>query len=312
MPVKPRWISHLSITKVIGGATANYTIAIDRAGTAHIFGRIPYFGVKDPRQKWNVVSCDEPLHVPPPPGGGKWDGGAVGAGHFLLFSGSAVYGAGDNRANALGVVGNSVACMGLTDSLGETLRRTLSTSRDHGRMFPTSLSRKWPSGARSPSSSTRKGGYMPPDWGSSASSATGRQARCYSEAARWATPTPRLHVGTAQACTVLTTELVKGLESVEIEAIACGDEHALALDDGGFVYVWGRNLVTNLGLGDREDRLEPVRVEQFDHLDVVSIYAGPTSSVVITDTHDESGGRRMWIAGKCKIKGPGEFPLWRR
>lgn len=119
-------------------------------------------------------------------------------------------------------------------------------------------------------------------------------------------------MGTALLYSALTAELVKGLENVEIEAIACGDEHALALDDGGFVYVWGRNLVANLGLGDRDDRLEPVRVEQFDHLDVVSIYAGPTSSVVITDTHDESGGRRMWIAGKCKIKGPGEFPQRRR
>lgn len=121
-------------------------------------------------------------------------------------------------------------------------------------------------------------------------------------------PTERHHVSAPLAYRVLTPELVQSLADIEIVAIACGDEHAMALDDGGNVWVWGRNLVASLGLGDREDRLVPTKVEQFDQLDVVSIYAGPASSVLITDPHDESEGRRMWIAGKCKIKGPGESP----
>lgn len=105
MPVKPRWMSHLKITKVIGGPQANYTVVIDLAGTAHVFGRVPFFGMENPtpRNRWHVVSCTEPLHVPGP-NGGKWEGGAVGEAHFLLFSGSHVYGTGDNRASPLGIV----------------------------------------------------------------------------------------------------------------------------------------------------------------------------------------------------------------
>lgn len=105
---------------------ANYSIAIDLAGTAHVFGRLPFMGLKDGSLKfkrWNTVSCDEPLHVPGP-AGSKWEGGAVAARHFLLFSGGKVYGAGDNRANALGVVRQALGgYFRADDSLGSSSPR---------------------------------------------------------------------------------------------------------------------------------------------------------------------------------------------
>jgi alpha-tubulin suppressor-like RCC1 family protein len=51
--------------------------------------------------------------------------------------------------------------------------------------------------------------------------------------------------------------LVKGLEGKKITQVACGQQHALALDEQGFVYVWGYNGYCRLGLGTTQDMLLP-------------------------------------------------------
>ena len=42
--------------------------------------------------------------------------------------------------------------------------------------------------------------------------------------------------------------------------MACGQQHAIALDDTGLVYVWGYNGYCRLGLGDQKDVLKPKAV----------------------------------------------------
>lgn len=70
--------------------------------------------------------------------------------------------------------------------------------------------------------------------------------------------------------------LVKGLDGKKIVQIACGQQHSVALADGGcvlstsvtssavltgtlhrFVYVWGYNGYCRLGLGNQQDVLMP-------------------------------------------------------
>lgn len=92
-------------------------------------------------------------------------------------------------------------------------------------------------------------------------------------------------------------------KGIRIVAVACGNYHALALDTHGHVYSWGNNLYGSLGLGDSVDRLFPTRIEQFANVSITNIYAGPASSIVITD----NDGPEVWIAGKFNVVGPGEL-----
>lgn len=69
-----------------------------------------------------------------------------------------------------------------------------------------------------------------------------------------------------------------------IIAIACGDDHSLALDSGGNVYGWGRNYYGQLGEGTRIDRLSPVAVNAAGVLagkTIVAISAGHTHSLAL-------------------------------
>jgi len=51
---------------------------------------------------------------------------------------------------------------------------------------------------------------------------------------------------------------VTGLTGITITAIACGDQHTVALTSGGAVYTWGRNLYGQLGDGTNTERTSPV------------------------------------------------------
>ncbi|KAF5362181.1 hypothetical protein D9756_002116 [Leucocoprinus leucothites] len=76
---------------------------------------------------------------------------------------------------------------------------------------------------------------------------------------------------------------VKELDGKKIVQIASGQQHSLALDDTGVVYVWGYNGYCRLGLGNQVDILKPKPVPQFSGSNDASlasaISAGPTSSV---------------------------------
>ncbi|KXN84132.1 hypothetical protein AN958_00402 [Leucoagaricus sp. SymC.cos] len=96
---------------------------------------------------------------------------------------------------------------------------------------------------------------------------------------------------------------VKELDGKKIVQIASGQQHSLALDDTGVVYVWGYNGYCRLGLGNQVDILKPKAVPQFSGQNDASlasaVAAGPTNSVVI----DKQG--LYYIAGKWKNSGDG-------
>ncbi|KAF9456066.1 regulator of chromosome condensation 1/beta-lactamase-inhibitor protein II [Collybia nuda] len=96
---------------------------------------------------------------------------------------------------------------------------------------------------------------------------------------------------------------IKELDGKEIVEIASGQQHSLALDSTGVVYVWGYNGYCRLGLGNQVDVLKPKAVPQFVGPNDVTmgahVIAGPSNSVVI----DKQG--MYWMAGKWKNSGEG-------
>ncbi|KAH9988564.1 regulator of chromosome condensation 1/beta-lactamase-inhibitor protein II [Russula vinacea] len=96
---------------------------------------------------------------------------------------------------------------------------------------------------------------------------------------------------------------VMGLDDKKIAQIACGQQHSIALDEEGIVYVWGYNGYCRLGLGNQKDVLTPQIVPQFagPHKQYlgVKVAAGPSNSVVI----DRQG--MYYVAGKWKNTGDG-------
>ncbi|KAG6332897.1 hypothetical protein ID866_6193 [Astraeus odoratus] len=96
---------------------------------------------------------------------------------------------------------------------------------------------------------------------------------------------------------------VKGLDDSVITDIACGPQHAIAIDTQGIVYVWGYNGYCRLGLGNQQDVLIPKVVPQFAGPNVMTmgaqVVAGTTNSVVIDKQ------RMYWMAGKWKNSGEG-------
>ena len=56
---------------------------------------------------------------------------------------------------------------------------------------------------------------------------------------------------------------IKALADKKIIDISCGQQHAMALDKEGYVYVWGFGGYGRLGLGSQHDALLPALVQQF-------------------------------------------------
>ncbi|KIY46829.1 RCC1/BLIP-II protein [Fistulina hepatica ATCC 64428] len=95
--------------------------------------------------------------------------------------------------------------------------------------------------------------------------------------------------------------LVKDLE--DVVQISAGQQHCLALDSTGRVYVWGFNGYSRLGLGSTADVLRPKVVPQFSGPIKATmgalVVAGPANSVVV----DNQG--MYYMAGKWKNTGEG-------
>lgn len=69
----------------------------------------------------------------------------------------------------------------------------------------------------------------------------------------------------------------------QIVKVACGASHVLALDSEGALFAWGGNQFGQLGLGDRRNRAEPVRVVALKKQHIVDIAAGDGFSAVLDD-----------------------------
>ncbi|SGY34856.1 BQ5605_C002g01692 [Microbotryum silenes-dioicae] len=93
------------------------------------------------------------------------------------------------------------------------------------------------------------------------------------------------------ASKVLFTEqseplLVQGvLRGKQIVQIACGQQHAIALDEEGVAYAWGFGGLGRLGTGKQEDALSPVAIPAFQYPTetsrIVKIACGATNSMFI-------------------------------
>ncbi|EIW75324.1 RCC1 BLIP-II [Coniophora puteana RWD-64-598 SS2] len=96
---------------------------------------------------------------------------------------------------------------------------------------------------------------------------------------------------------------VKGLNDKVITDIACGQQHAVAIDEKNVVYVWGYNGYCRLGLGNQQDVLVPKAVPQFAGPNESGtgkyIAAGPSSTIVVDQL------QAFWMAGKWKNSGEG-------
>ncbi len=87
---------------------------------------------------------------------------------------------------------------------------------------------------------------------------------------------------------------ISAFEELEIQAIAAGGYHSLALDSTGRVWAWGDNYDGQLGIGDEDDQFIPqlVQTEDGEALEgITAISAGDKHSVAL----DENG--RIWAWG---------------
>ncbi|KAJ7746825.1 regulator of chromosome condensation 1/beta-lactamase-inhibitor protein II [Mycena maculata] len=96
---------------------------------------------------------------------------------------------------------------------------------------------------------------------------------------------------------------VEGIDNKKIVQISAGQQHCIALDSTGLVYVWGYGGYCRLGLGTQADELKPKLVPNFagtnELLMGALVVAGPSNSVVV----DRQG--MYWMTGKWKNSGEG-------
>ncbi|KAJ7918807.1 regulator of chromosome condensation 1/beta-lactamase-inhibitor protein II [Mycena leptocephala] len=94
---------------------------------------------------------------------------------------------------------------------------------------------------------------------------------------------------------------VDGIDNRKIIQISAGQQHCIALDSTGLVYVWGYGGYCRLGLGTQADELRPKLVPNFagpnELLMGAFVAAGPSNSVVV----DRQG--MYWMTGKVSSSG---------
>jgi len=96
-----------------------------------------------------------------------------------------------------------------------------------------------------------------------------------------------------------TPVLVPGVR--DIKQVASGEDHAVALDYDGLVYVWGHGRGARLGCGTQQDQYEPVRIAQFTRKQdrIRRVCAGRAVTACV-DQH-----ARLWVAGTWRLCGDG-------
>ncbi|KAJ6624924.1 regulator of chromosome condensation 1/beta-lactamase-inhibitor protein II [Mycena sp. CBHHK59/15] len=93
---------------------------------------------------------------------------------------------------------------------------------------------------------------------------------------------------------------VEGIDNRKIVQISAGQQHCIALDSTGLVYVWGYGGYCRLGLGTQADELKPKLFSGPNEITMgAMVTAGPSNSVVV----DKQG--MYWMTGKWKNSGEG-------
>eukprot|EP00058_Branchiostoma_floridae_P008976 XP_002594464.1 hypothetical protein BRAFLDRAFT_72132 [Branchiostoma floridae] len=80
------------------------------------------------------------------------------------------------------------------------------------------------------------------------------------------------------------------IQRVQVMAVACGQEHTLALCDNG-VYAWGSSTYGQLGLGDWDRQTHPTLVTQLKDVFCVAVATGQYHSAAL------DGEGRVWMWG---------------
>ncbi|XP_065548378.1 probable E3 ubiquitin-protein ligase HERC4 isoform X2 [Lathamus discolor] len=79
------------------------------------------------------------------------------------------------------------------------------------------------------------------------------------------------------------TRLVKELGNYDVVQIACGDQHAMALNRGGELFTWGQNTHGQLGVGSQAKLTpQPQLVERLKGIPLAQIAAGGAHSAAVS------------------------------
>ncbi|XP_078595425.1 uncharacterized protein LOC144872787 isoform X2 [Branchiostoma floridae x Branchiostoma japonicum] len=81
------------------------------------------------------------------------------------------------------------------------------------------------------------------------------------------------------------------MQRVQVIAVACGQDHTLALCDNGQVYAWGSSTYGQLGLGDWDRQTHPTLVTQLKDVFCVAVATGQYHSTAL------DGEGRVWTWG---------------
>ncbi|KAI0057641.1 RCC1/BLIP-II [Artomyces pyxidatus] len=278
-----RSLSNIKVVSIHASCAGCHCIVLDADGTAWLFGRNQSTALGVPGVEY--ISENAPRKVRPLDLGGAqgttWVSAACGRGHSVLVgSDGRVWTAG---ANNLGQCGHNVCAEVTTFKLvagphdpatGAQERVVAAAAGITFTLFLTDSGKVYAcgSGEKGQLGNGRTGEHI----------ATGNRTAFDIEPE----PIP-----------------VKGLEDKKIVQIACGQQHSIALDEEGVVFVWGYNGYCRLGLGNQKDVLAPLAVPQFAGPQKATmgakVVAGPSSSAVI----DRQG--MYWMAGKWKNTGDG-------
>ncbi|KII83393.1 hypothetical protein PLICRDRAFT_180473 [Plicaturopsis crispa FD-325 SS-3] len=276
-----RSLSNVRATSIHTSCAGCFFIVLDIDGAAWLFGRNIPPALGSPKD--DAIWEDAPKHLTAEdlgaPEGTKFVHAACGRNHALLVgSGGEVWTAG---ANNLGQCGHPT-CAEITDY---KLVGAPSHSGDPERVV------KAAAGVSFSLLLTESGRIYSFGSGQSGQLGNGRTGE-------------HIVTGNKTAFDVYTDPtLVRGLEGKTIVDIACGQQHSVAIDSTGVVYVWGYNGYCRLGLGNQVDILVPKIVPQFAGPNEATmgrlITAGPSNTVVV----DKQG--MYWMAGKWKNSGEG-------
>lgn len=106
----------------------------------------------------------------------------------------------------------------------------------------------------------------------------------------------RRHTGHGRAA----GDPAKLMEAGTTRAVACGDEHSIAVSRSGEVWVWGNGNNSRLGFPNSASVLLPRKLTSLDHVQVATVACGAHHSMVLT----VSGDLWTWGAngdGQCGV-----------
>ena len=89
-------------------------------------------------------------------------------------------------------------------------------------------------------------------------------------------------LGHGKGANELTPRLVAALQSIRVLAVAAGEDHSLALNEGGEVYSFGDGDRGKLGHGDTASQLTPRTIAGLLGVRVHSVAAGTYTSLAVT------------------------------